>query len=275
MSKIKIITDSTSYITKEYAEKNDVSIIPLNYTFDGVTEKEGFPGDFDEFFNKLSSTELFPTTSQPSTGDILSEFERAFSEGYDEIIAIFISSKLSGTYSNAILAKSMLEDKKIAIVDSTQTASNLRFLVEDVVEMAKEGKDSQYIVSYIENKKNNMYVYFTVDTLEYLRRGGRLSKFQSTVGSALDIKPIIELKDGELKLLENTRKKARAINKIINKIPEDVKAISVCHVLCEEEALKLKTQIKAIHPNIEITIDVIGPVIGCHLGIGGIGVCFY
>ncbi len=85
-----------------------------------------------------------------------------------------------------------------------------------------------------------MYVYFTVDTLEYLRRGGRLSKFQSTVGSALDIKPIIELKDGELKLLENTRKKARAINKIINKIPEDVKAISVCHVLCEEEALKLK-----------------------------------
>ncbi len=275
MSKIKIITDSTSYITKEYAEKNNISIIPLNYTFDGITEKEGFPGEFDEFFNKLSSTELFPTTSQPSTGDILSEFEKAFSEDYDEIIAVFISSKLSGTYSNALLAKNMLEDKKIAIVDSTQTASNLRFLVEDAVEMVKEGRDSQYIVSYIENKKNNMYVYFTVDTLEYLRRGGRLSKFQSTVGSALDIKPIIELKDGELKLLENTRRKARAINKIINKIPEDVKAISVCHVLCEEEAFKLKSQIETIHPSVKITIDVIGPVIGCHLGIGGIGVCFY
>lgn len=270
MSKIKIITDSTSYITKEYAEKNNISIIPLNYTFDGITEKEGFPGEFDEFFNKLSSTELFPTTSQPSTGDILSEFEKAFSEDYDEIIAVFISSKLSGTYSNALLAKNMLEDKKIAIVDSTQTASNLRFLVEDAVEMVKEGRDSQYIVSYIENKKNNMYVYFTVDTLEYLRRGGRLSKFQSTVGSALDIKPIIELK-----LLENTRRKARAINKIINKIPEDVKAISVCHVLCEEEAFKLKSQIETIHPSVKITIDVIGPVIGCHLGIGGIGVCFY
>ena len=143
MNKIKIITDSTSYISKEYAQANHISIVPLNYTFDGETEKEGFPGEFHAFFDKLSSTNLFPTTSQPATGDFLLEFEKAFSQGYDEIIAILLSSKLSGTYNSAMLARDILGDERITIVDSNQAASNLRFLVEDAVEMVKDGKTSQ------------------------------------------------------------------------------------------------------------------------------------
>lgn len=111
MSRIKIITDSTCYISKEYVEKENLAIVPLTYVFDGVSSKEGFKGEFDEFFEKLGSTKLFPTTSQPAAGDFVDVFNEALKEN-DEIIVIVLSSKLSGTYNSALLAKNMLEDKK-------------------------------------------------------------------------------------------------------------------------------------------------------------------
>lgn len=275
MSRIKIITDSTSYIKKEFADREGISIVELNYTFDGQIEKEGFPGEFQDFFDKLSSTKLFPTTSQPSTGEFLAEFEKAFDEGYDQVIAILLSSKLSGTYNSGILAKDMLEDERITIIDSMQAASNLRFLVEDALEMASVGRTMEEIAMHIEAKKQNMSIYVTVDTLEYLRRGGRLTGLQSTIGEVLKIKPIIQLHDGKLELLEKVRGKNKAIKTIMEKIPEDVQKISICHILNEEEAIKLEQNLKSRFDKVEISIDELGPVVGCHLGPKAIGICFY
>lgn len=275
MSKIKIITDSTSYISKEYAEKENITIVPLNYVFGEENGKEGFPGEFDEYFEKLETTRLFPTTSQPSAGEFLDVFNMAFEDGYDEIIAILLSSKLSGTYNSAVLAKNILENKKITIIDSQNAASNLKFLVEDAVEMVKEGKLSEEIESYINTKKVEMYVYLTTETLEYLSRGGRLSALQSTVGNLLNIKPIIELKNGELTLLEKLRGKNKAISAIIDKVPTNVKRIGICHILNVEEAQKFKNILEEKFPEAEVSIDELGPVIGSHLGPKGIGICFY
>lgn len=275
MSKIKIITDSTSYISKEYAKKENITIVPLNYVFGEETGKEGSPGEFYEFFEKLETTKLFPTTSQPSAGEFLDIFNRAFEEGYDEIIAILLSSKLSGTYNSAVLAKNILENKKITIIDSQNAASNLRFLVEDAIEMVKEGKSSEEIESHINNKKMEMYVYLTTETLEYLSRGGRLSSIQSTVGNLLNIKPIIELKHGELTLLEKIRGKNKAVSAIIDKVPDDVKRIGICHILNIEEAQKLKISLEERFPKAEVSIDELGSVIGSHLGPKAIGICFY
>lgn len=275
MASIKIITDSTSYISKDFAEKMDLSIVPLNYIFDGKTEREGFPGEFDEFYEKLQGTKLFPTTSQPAAADFLTKYKKAFDQGYDEIIAILLSSKLSGTYNSAVLAKNILEDERITIIDSIQAASNLRFLVEDALKMAASGKTKGEIVEYIERKKNSMDVYLTVDTLEYLRRGGRLTGIQSAIGEVLNIKPIIQLKDGELKLLEKVRGKNKAINAIRSKIPNSIEKIGICHILNEKEALKLKEDLQDRFPKANISIDVLGPVIGCHLGPKAMGICFY
>lgn len=275
MKKIKLITDSTSYIKKDFAEEHDISVVGLNYTFDGIEEKEGFPGEFDEFFNKLESTKLFPTTSQPSTGEFIKEYSKAIEEGYEDIIVILLSSKLSGTYSNAVLAKNMLGDERITIIDSEQAASNLRFLVEDALKMIKSGSTKDEIVSHIEENKKKMTILLTVDTLEYLKRGGRLSSIQSVIGDVLSIKPIIVLKDGELKLLEKTRGKSKAIANMIKKIPEDVKRISICHVLNESEAFKLKESLEEKFVDAKISIDELGPVIGCHVGPKAIGICFY
>ncbi|WP_025641290.1 DegV family protein [Schnuerera ultunensis] len=275
MGKIKIITDTTSYITEEFAKKMDLSVVSLNYIFDGVTEREGFPGEFNDFYEKLMGTKLFPTTSQPSTADFLTEYKKAFDDGYDEIIAILLSSKLSGTYNSAVLAKNILEDERITIIDSLQAASNLRFLVEDALNMASKGKTKEEIVEYLEGKKNDMFVYLTVDTLEYLRRGGRLSGVQSAIGEILNIKPIIQLKDGELKLLEKIRGKNKAIKAISKRIPDNVEKISICHILNEGEALRLKEDLELRFPMAKVSIDVLGPVIGCHLGPKAMGICFY
>lgn len=275
MTKIKIITDSTAYITKEYAENENITIVPLNYVFGDEIGKEPFPGEFDDFFERLRTTKLFPTTSQPSAGDFFEAFNQAFNEGYESIVAILLSSKLSGTYNSAVLAKNMLENKRITIIDSLNAAANLKFLVEEAVHMAKMGKTVEEITTHINTIKEKMHVYLTTDTLEYLSRGGRLSAVQATVGNILNIKPIIELQDGELKLLEKVRGKNKAISNLIDKLPENVTRIGICHVLDEENADKMKGALQKKFPQITISIDELGPVIGAHLGPKGIGICFY
>lgn len=274
MNRIKIITDSTSYLTKEYAREKDITVVPLKYVFGDESYVEGFRGEFDEFFNRLQTSKLFPTTSQPSAGEFYDAYVKAFGK-YDEIIVILLSSKISGTYSSAVTASNMLEDKKISIIDSETAASNLRILVEDSYNMAQEGYSSEQIIKYIEEKKKGMYVYLTTGTLEYLARGGRLSNVQSTLGNLLKIKPILELKNGEIDLLEKVRGSNRVLSNLYSKIPNDVKEINICHILNLSTAQKVYNTLVERYPNAKIGIDELGPVIGAHLGPSTLGLLFY
>ncbi len=273
MSKIKVITDSTSYITKEYAEENDITVIQLNYTFDGETQIEGHPGEFNDFFDKLSKSKSFPNTSQPAVGSFVEAYEKALIN-YDEILVLPFSSKLSGTYNSACMAKKMVDENRIKVVDTLQAVGNLKFLIEDAVEMIKKGFKIDEIVQSINGQKKRMEIYLTIDTLEYLRRGGRLSGIQSAIGTVLNIKPIIELNNGQLQLLEIVRGKKKAFNKLLDKVPAYAKKISISHIFNSEAALEFKNILEEKCTNAIVTIDEIGPVIGGHLGPKGIGVCF-
>ncbi len=270
---IKFITDSTGYFSKDEIEEKNIGVVPLNYILGDNSGVEMLPGGFGEFFKILKTTNLFPTTSQPAIGDFKEEYEKAFSQGFDEIIVVVLSSKLSGTYNSANLAKNIMANDNIKIVDSLASAAGMKYLIREAYEMAKNGKSSDQIYNYLEKRKKDIKIYLTVESLEYLSRGGRMSSLQSKVGNLLNIKPIIGLKDGSLELLDKVRGKKRAMQTMIGLISDGTKFATVCHVINEKEAIDFKNAILSKFPDLEVSIEELGPVVGSHVGPGGIGIC--
>lgn len=272
MRDIQIVVDSTAYLTKEYIDKNNIEVANLSVELDELREKEGVPGGFSNFFDRFECSESFPKTSQPPVGEFTKCFERAFTRG-SEIIAITFSSKLSGTYASARLAADMFDNDKITVIDSETAVGNYRAMIYKIVELAELGLSKGEIVETIEKMKENMNINLTVESLEYLKRGGRLSNMQAVIGTLLNIKPIISLVDGKLVATDKVRGKKKAIELMISKIPMYANRISIEHVQNLEEAERIKELVESKFEYAEISIDEIGPVIGAHLGPKAIGIC--
>ncbi|HPT78932.1 MAG TPA: DegV family protein [Candidatus Atribacteria bacterium] len=272
MSRIQIVTDSTAYFTKAEAEALNIKVVPLAVTFEGVTENEGYPGEFESFFNKLETSQSFPTTSQPSIEAFASVFQKTIDSG-KEVICLVISAALSGTFNSASVAAELTAPDKISVIDSKTTVANLKYLVKMAVDMAEKGMSRSEIVKAIEEQKEKTRADLTVDTLEYLKRGGRLTGAQAFLGSLLNVRPIIGFVDGKLIPVNKVRGKSKALEFMMDRIPENVAHITVCHILNEEEAEELKARLRERFPGIPVELDVIGPVIGSHLGPKAIGIC--
>ena len=272
MAKVQIVTDSTAYFSKEYAKENNIKVVPLSVTFSGETKDEGFPGEFEEFYHKLQTSKDFPTTSQPPIEAFASAYKEILAEG-KEIITIVMSEKLSGTFNSASAAANMTAPDKISVIDSETTVSNLKLLVEIANGMAKQGSSREEIVAAIEQEKKNMSVLLAASTLEYLKRGGRLSAAQATIGTLLNVKPIVGLVDGKLEAVAKVRGKNKALDYLVESIPENAVEITVLHILSPKDAELLHSKLQERFPHIPIGISEIGPVIGSHLGPGGFGVC--
>lgn len=272
MRKIHIVTDSTAYFAKEDSIKKNIGIVPLSVHFCGDVSKEGFPGEFKDFYEKLENTKEFPTTSQPAVGDFACAYKRALEIG-EEVIAIVISSELSGTYNSARLAADMVDEEKITVIDSKTSAGNLKLLVEKAVQLSEQGLSRKEIEDEIIKQRENMSINLTVDTLEYLKRGGRLSNTTAFIGTLLNIKPVIGLVDGRLVSVGKERGKKKAMEAIISMVPDNVKRISIAHVQNDSEAQQYKNELEKRFKNAIITIDELGPVIGSHIGPKAIGLC--
>ncbi len=274
MPKISIITDSTAYLENNFIENHPVTVVPLSVHFDGTIEKEGLPGTFRPFYEKLSSSSVFPTTSQPSAGEFLETYEKLIAEG-QEIIVITISSGISGTYQSAQTAKELCDAKeKISVIDSQTTAGNLKALVEIAVSMASEGKGLQEIVSHIEDQKNKSGVRLTVSTLDYLKKGGRLSGTGAFIGKLLNIKPVLGLIDGTVQPVSKARGMKKAISEMVKTIPPTAFTIHIAHAMAQSEAEILRQQVEKKFPDADVFLSELGPVIGSHLGPGAMGVLY-
>lgn len=273
MPRVKIVTDSTGYITREYLQANDIDMVPLSVYFEGTTMDEGFPGEFESFFERLKNSKDFPSTSQPSIQAFSRVFQPAIAAGV-EVVAIVLSSKLSGTYNSAMAAALMCDASKITIIDSETCGPNLKFLVEKANQLSMEGKTASEIEAIINNEKKNTGINLTVGTLEYLKRGGRLTTAQAAIGTLLNIKPIIALIDGKLEPIDKVRGKAKAIEAMIGNIPENVKRISLCQIDNMEEAEEVQALLRVRFPKAEVMIDDLGPVVGSHLGPKALGICY-
>lgn len=274
MSSIHIITDSTAYLEKPYLENNPVTIVPLSVHFDGEVEKEGFPGTFDAFYEKLKTSSSFPSTSQPSAGEFLKAYQASLDLG-NEVIVITISSGISGTYHSAHTAVELSgASDRISVIDSRTTAGNLKGLVQMAVNLAAKGKTREEIVTAIEAQKGNSGVRLTVDTLDYLKKGGRLSNTGALIGNLLNIKPVLGLIDGVVQPVSKARGKKKAVKQMVDAIPAGSFLIHIAHALAFDEAEQLQKQVAEKFPDASVVLSELGPVIGSHLGPGALGILY-
>ncbi|QOR34195.1 DegV family protein [Clostridium sp. 'deep sea'] len=278
---IKILTDSTCYIPKNLLTEYNIDVVSLGIVFKNESFQETeITNSF--FYSKLSNSKTLPTSSQPPINDIKSIFERNAKAGISTV-AIFISSKMSGTYSTANMAKAMVLEKipnaKIEIIDSLSNSLQLGFAV---LAAAKEAKANGSLKDVVNAAKQNIIrskFIFIPDNLEYLRKGGRIGAASSLIGSIMRIKPILTVREGTVKVLDKVRTKKRAVKSLVSIFLQDIKQfglgdIKVHHIECEEEAKDLA---KVIEDMIKLPVSIasIGPVIGTHVGPGAIGLVYY
>ncbi|MEN1760047.1 DegV family protein [Anoxynatronum sibiricum] len=274
MSSIFVITDSTAYLEQGYIKANPVKVVPLSVHFNGNVSKEGAPGSFDDFFSQLAGSNSFPTTSQPSAGEFLEAYEPALAQGM-EIIVLTISSGISGTYQSACTAAELSgASHHISVIDSQTTAGNLKALVQMAVALAHENRPREEIVSFLEKQKYNSGIRLTVNTLDYLKKGGRLSNAGALIGNLLNIKPVLGLIDGTVQPVGKTRGKKKALEKMIASIPSDASMIHVAHAMASTEAETLRRQVAEQFPGATVVLSELGPVIGAHLGPGAMGILY-
>jgi DegV family protein with EDD domain len=277
---IRILTDSTSYIESSLRETLGIMLVSLNVNFEDESFREV---DIDNvtFYRKMKEKGI-PRSSQPSVNEIYEVMEKTAEQG-DSLVCVFITSEMSGTYSTAHIAKDMIMERyphaEIAIVDSRSNCMQLGYAAIVAARAAQEGKSFQEVVQAAEDNKKRSKFYFVPETLEYLKKGGRIGGASALLGSLLKIVPILTVEDGKTELVTKVRTKQKAVATIVEKVLEDIRnfglgEVSVHHINCYEEAKKLAESLKGIL-NKEIGICDIGPVIGVHVGPGAIGIVYY
>jgi DegV family protein with EDD domain len=280
MSMIKIVTDSTAYLSEDYVQEHDIRVVPLCVHFSDRDYKEGINLGYEEFYDRLKEASELPTTSQPSAGEFHEVFQ-ALTEAGHEIVAITISSRLSGTWNSAMGAKDMLPEAEISVVDSLSTAIGLQLIVEAAVEAVESGASRQQVLDRIEEIKDKLLVLFVVDTLEYLAKGGRIGNAKAFLGTLLKVKPILVLQDGAIEPCEQVRSKSKAKARMLEIASEHLDGqardakVAITQALVPEEAAALAQQLQGMLGCSRPSIRPVGPVIGTHTGPGVIGVAVY
>lgn len=277
---IKIVTDSTSYIPKKYLEKYDISVISLNILLKNTNRRETSISN-QTFYKEMEEAKEFAVSSQPTPEEFYDVFDKIAKNG-DDIIGIFISSEMSGTYSTANLVKNMILEKydiNIEIIDSRTNCMQMGFIVLEAAQYAKLGKSMNEILDIIKNTIKNSRFVFSPSVLDYLKKGGRIGSASALIGNLFQIKPILTVNNGKTDVLAKVRTKKKAVSTMIDILMNDLKekelgGVIVHHINCEEDGLTLAKNLEE-KLNMKVDIQDIGPVIGSHVGPGSIGIAYF
>ena len=278
---IKIVTDSTSYIPEEFINKYDISVVSLNVIMNGESIRE-VDLDNETFYSKMEESTEIPSSSQPSPDEIYNTFENIIKEG-NSIVGIFISSDMSGTVSSANLIKNMLLEKyptaHIEIVDSRSNCMQMGYVAIEAAKAAAAGKSMEEVIDVCTSVINNSRFLFTPDTLDYLKKGGRIGGASALLGTLFQIKPILTVCDGKTTVFTKVRTKKKAVDTLVTTLVNDLQGkelggVIVHHINCQDEGLSLAAKIKK-QLGVDVQIDTIGPIIGLQVGPGSIGVAYF
>lgn len=278
MRSIQIITDSMTDMPKELIEAYDIEVIPLTVHFGESEYRDGVDLSHEEFYGKLVDAAELPKTSQvtPYT------FEEAFKKHLDmgkDVLCINGSSRASGTHQSALVAKNQLENNHIHVFDTMGLCFGAGFFVYEAAKLAKEGKSCEEIITVLEGMLGKVDHIFTVDTMEYLKRGGRLNPMKAIIGGLLNLKPILTVNEGLVEPLDKVRGSKKVIGKMIELAKErggdfSQKSLAIAHAINPEQAALLKERIiEELNPK-EIIVTEIGCTIGTHAGPGTLSI-FY
>jgi DegV family protein with EDD domain len=271
---IAIVTDSSAYLTRKEAESLGIHVVPLNYSFNDRVYQESYIDNNGDYEQLISIDIEKCTTSQASVAVFMSTFDKLLRQGYD-VLCIVLSSRLSGTYSSASIAAKELNKERIMVIDSLTTAGGLSILVKKAGELAKKGAALTEAVSKIKQLRNNIGIAFSVDSMDSLRRSGRLGIVRQSVGTILNIRPILLCDEGVIISQGQVRGKAERINKLLGKMPSNPEEIIIHYLGNKEMASIMFSEVRKRFPKANTLINRIGPVLGIHLGIGVIGIAWF
>ena len=273
---IRFLVDTSSDYTVEEAKAAGLELVPLHFNFGEDNYNDAYDLSKDGFYELLTTREEFPKTSQPTPQNFVDAFEDAQEKG-DDLICILLSSKLSGTYQSATLAKSIVEYENIHLIDSLGATYMIRILAEHGQKLADEGKTVEEIVEAMENLKSKIKVLAVVDTLEYLCKGGRVSKATAAIGEMAKVKPMITVSEGEVAVIGKSLGKNKAIGSILKalegcEVDESFPIYSVATVGTENcEVFEKKLEAAGYHYTERVQV---GATIGTHVGPGVFGMIF-
>jgi DegV family protein with EDD domain len=274
-AQVRVVTDSTADIPPQLAEELGITVIPCNVQFGLESYRDGVDLTREEFYAKLVESPELPTTSVPSVG-VFTETYRELAKETNEIVSIHLSSSLSALYSTACLGAKDVAEVKIKLVDSRQASMGLGWLAIAAAEAAKEGRGSEEIVAIVKDMIPRTRVLAALDTLEYLRRGGRVSTLVAALGTVLSIKPILEIKEGEVLPKDRVRTREKSIRRLVEIVRDSApfERLAVIHANVPEVAKRLVEMLSPYHPAEKILIAEVGTVLATHAGPGAIGAAF-
>jgi len=280
MSKIAVVTDSTTYMPPELAKKHNISVAPQVLIWGDQTYKDGVDIQSGEFFTRLKTAKVMPTTSQVAVVSFQEIFQDLVNKDF-EVLAVLVSSKLSGTVQSAVQAKELMgpAGDKINIVDSQSVAMALGFQAIAVARAIEAGASLKEAIALAEKSHEYTGVFFAVDTLEFLHRGGRIGGAQRFIGSALNLKPILAIQDGRVEGIERIRTKSKAHDRVLELCIEKVNRrspvrLASLHANAADDAKALLVKAEQALKPIESVFAEVSPTVGTHAGPGTVGLAF-
>jgi DegV family protein with EDD domain len=271
--RIKIVTDSTCDLPPSLIDRYGITVVPLYINFGDQSYRDGVDLSRQEFYEKLPTSPVQPTTSVPGIGTFIETYRELAQSGAEAIISIHIASKLSNTVNVARLATEALPELAITVLDSHQITVGTGLQALEAAKAALEGKTVAAITGMLERMRERIHTFAALDTLEYLRRSGRLSNFRATLGSLLKLKPLLTMSHNEIDM-DKVRTRQRAIDWLVNTFSDlgPLTQVVLVHTQAATRAQKVWQQIKHRVPHVSnpMTIDVT-PVLGAHLGPGVVG----
>ncbi len=269
---VSVVTDSTSDIPSELRAELKIDVVPLTISFGGEAYRDGIDLTADEFYHRLASAKALPATSQPPPALFRYAYEHLVSRG--DVVSVHLSHKLSGTVNTARHAAAEVAPARISVVDSGSVSLGLGLCVVAAARAAHAGASKEECVAAAQATARRLHVAVAFETLEFLRRGGRIGRAQAFVGGLLRLKPILTVRDGEVQPLTRVRSRAKALDELFSLVArfERVTDIAVLHTTTPEDAAQLAGRARAAKPDARMLLGRFGPALGVHGGPGMVGI---